>query len=431
MKLLAGFFAACIVAWFDVSGAPAYGGAFAPVGRSGPPLSVPAAQLRASLTCTAGVAHATRTPVLLNPATGVTPDQNYSWNWEPALTALGLPWCAYTAPYRTLGDIQTSGEYLVHAIRTMHRMAGRRIDIIGHSQGGMSMRWALRFWPDTRSMVDDVIGFAGSNHGTTVLNPSFSCSNGCPPADWQQSAGARFIRAINSFDETFPGISYTNIYTHTDEVVEPNSNSNGSSSLHTGRGRITNVATQDICPLDAGEHLSVGTIDPAAYALAVDALTHPGSADPARISRSVCLQPYQPGVNPTSANTFIQILAAQPGLLAVDLGGVNVVGAPEVKAEPPLACYVFANCPGGQTRYALSVRPAASRERVTTFIFLARWRMWGTSHPLPGAAVSFAGHRARTGRDGRARIRVGLRRSQPALLLVGRRVVARVPVRAG
>jgi hypothetical protein len=316
-------------------------GPYAPLDRPGPPLSVPLAQLRASLQCTAGVAHASREPVLLNPATGVTPDQNYSWNWERALTQLGIPWCAYTAPYHTLGDIQVSGEYLVYGIRTMNAMAGRRIAILGHSQGGMSMRWALRFWPDTRKMVDDVIGIAGSNHGTTA---SGLCVGGCPPADWQQAAGANFIAALNSYAETFPGISYTEIYSHTDEVVMPNANDHGSSSLHTGGGMITNVATQDICPADVYEHLTVGTVDPVAYALAIDALTHPGPADPARVPRSVCAQVYMPGVDPLTVNTYLQILAAAPGLLAVPVGGVNLVGVPEVSAEPPLACYVFASC---------------------------------------------------------------------------------------
>ena len=50
--------------------------------------------------------------------------------------------------------------------RRVHALARRRIAVMGHSQGGMSMRWALRFWPDTRRMVADVIGFSGSNHGT-------------------------------------------------------------------------------------------------------------------------------------------------------------------------------------------------------------------------------------------------------------------------
>jgi hypothetical protein len=262
---------------------------YAPLDEPGPALSVAPAQLESSLYCEQSVRDASKEPVLLNPATGVTPDENYSWNWEPALDKLGIPWCAYTAPYHTLGDIQTSGEYLVYAIRTMYAMAGRRIAIMGHSQGGMSMRWALRFWPDTRKMVDDVIGFSGSNHGTTTLGAA--CSAGCPPADWQQGYESNFIRALNSYAETFPGISYTEIYSHTDEVVDPaNNNQDASAALHTGGGMITNIATQAICPGDVDEHLTIGTIDPVAYALAVDALTHSGPADPARISPAVCSQ---------------------------------------------------------------------------------------------------------------------------------------------
>src|SRR4051812_1154689 len=128
---------------------------FAPVDRPGPGIGA-----KASLSCTDDVANAKVEPVLLNPATGVTVAQNYDWNYMRAFRALGIPYCAYDAPQHTLGDIQTSGELLVDAIRTMHAMAGRRIAILGHSQGGMSFRWALRFWPDTRAMVDDTIGFA-------------------------------------------------------------------------------------------------------------------------------------------------------------------------------------------------------------------------------------------------------------------------------
>ena len=322
---------------------PAGPGIYAPLDRPGPALSVPLAQLKASLVCQAGVSHATVEPVLLNPATGVTVDQNFDWNWEPALTRLGIPWCAYNAPGHTLADIQTSGEYLVYAIRTMHAMAGRRIAVMGHSQGGMSMRWALRFWPDTRSMVDDVIGFSGSNHGTTALPAGYCQLAGCEPASWQQLATSQFIAALNSGAETFPGVSYTEIWTHTDEVVQPNgSAATASAAVHTGGGRITDVATQDVCPDDTYEHLSVGTVDPVAYALAVDALTHPGPADPKRVPSSVCAQTLMPGVNPTDANTYAQLLAGAPGLLSV-ASPVSVVGVPTVRSEPALDCYVFAS----------------------------------------------------------------------------------------
>lgn len=315
---------------------------FAPLDRPGPALSVPAAKLRSALACH-GNPRTGGEPVLLSPATSVTPQQDYSWTYEKAFSAQHRYWCAVTMPDRTFGDIETAAEYLVSATRTMHRRTGRRIAILGHSQGGMSMRWMLRFWPDTRAMVDDVIGMAGSNHGTESLP---SCRPGlttCPPAVWQQLAGSRFVTALNSGAETFAGISYTEIYTHLDEVVTPNATAaDSSSSLHTGRGRITNVAVQDICPADTSEHLMVGTIDPATYALVMDALGHRGPADPARIDRSVCLHPTMPYVDPSDVSTYLQPLEALPGLVSTPLPYVSLVGAPEVVAEPKLRCYVFA-----------------------------------------------------------------------------------------
>jgi hypothetical protein len=318
-------------------------GKFAPLDRPGPRLTVAHAKLAAALRCHGTLRSSRKEPVLLNPATGVTAKQNFSWNYERAFTAQHRPWCQVTMPYSTLGDIQTAGEYLVYSIRTMHARAHRRIAVMGHSQGGMSMRWALRFWPGTRAMVDDVIGMAGSNHGTTVQTACIAGQTKCPPAVWQQGASAHFIAALNSGAETFRGISYTEIFTHTDEVVQPNSTDAGSSSaLHTGAGRITNVSIQDICPIDVNEHLNVGTIDPAAYALAMDALNHAGPADPKRITSAVCQQPYQPGVDPTSAAMYEQILAGAPGLIAVATPEANAVGAPEVSREPKLRCYTLA-----------------------------------------------------------------------------------------
>ena len=316
---------------------------YAPLDRPGPALDVPVATMAAAMTCVGDPATSHGEPVLLNPATGVTAEQNYSWNYERAFTAQGRAWCALTMPYRTLGDIQTAGEYLVYGIRTLYARAHQRIAVMGHSQGGMSMRWALRFWPDTRAMVDDVIGMAGSNHGSTSVGFCIPGKLSCPPAVWQQGAKANFIAALNSGAETFAGISYTEIFTHHDEVVTPNNtDADSSSALHTGAGSIANIATQDICPGDPDEHLLVGTIDPVTYALVMDALDHPGPAVPSRISRSVCTQLYQPGVNPLNAAMYVQILAAAPGLTAVDLPGVNLVGAPEVPNEPALRCYVLA-----------------------------------------------------------------------------------------
>jgi hypothetical protein len=309
---------------------------YAPVDHPGPSLSVPQGQLDAALSCH-GALDSGPGPVLLVPGTAYSPETDFSWNWEPALTKLGISWCAVELPGNGMGDVQVAGEYVVNAIRSMYARAGHRISIVGHSQGGMLPRWAFRFWPDTRSMVDDEIGLSPSNHGT--LDADVVCIPGCAPSFWQQADRSEFIKALNSSQETFPGISYTVAYTRLDEIVVPNLNEQGSSALHGGGGDVTNVAVQEVCPLDVSEHLAIGTYDNTAYALAIDALEHPGPADPSRIPSSVCLQPLMPGVNPaTFATDELNSVAGVAG---------SVVSFPHVPAEPPLACYVTATCPGG------------------------------------------------------------------------------------
>lgn len=310
---------------------------FAPVNHPGPALSVDPADLAASIACDANVATADRAPVLLTPGTTVNSREDFGWNWIPALRDADVPVCTVdpVAAPQNMGDHQVRGEYVVAAIRHAYEAGGqRRISIVGHSQGGQIMRWALRFWPDTRPMVDDVVAMAPTNHGAVPVIAL--CVPNCAPALWQQRTGSRYIEALNSHQETFAGVSYTNIYTIVDEFVQPNLDDTGTSSLHTGDGRITNVAIQDVCPTAVSEHLAVGTYDPVAYALGLDALTHDGPADPNRVGSEVCTQPFMPGVNPL---TF-----------ATDYGtaGLRVAQelalAPRVDAEPQLRCYVFADC---------------------------------------------------------------------------------------
>lgn len=320
---------------------------FAPPDRPGPPLSVPKAELDAALACSEQrLEGAARAPVLLVQGTGATAKDNWSWTYEPALTKRGIPWCQIDLPEQATQDVQRSGEFVTYAIRTMYARAGRRIAILGHSQGGMVPRWALRFWPDTRAMVDDLVGFAPSNHGTTEAR---DCeTGGCSAASTQQSDRSAFMRALNSYAETWRDVSYTSIYTRIDQTVRPNDDAEtGSSSLRTGAGRRTNVAIQDICPNAKSEHLAIGTVDPIAYALAMDALSHDGPADPKRVALSVCAEVFHEGVDPVTG----------PQGAAAALASFQSYKAKTVEREPPLACYTR---PAGCGKGGSSAAPALS-----------------------------------------------------------------------
>ncbi len=152
--------------------APAQALAYSPIDRPGPVLSVPEAVLAESLSCSGDLAGAGRAPVLLVPGTWVTPDEQYGWNYMRAFAALGWPNCTVTTPEHAMGDMQIAGEYVVHAIRTMYQRSGRTIAILGGSQGGSLPRWALRFWPDTRSMVEEHVGLAPPTTEARASQPS-------------------------------------------------------------------------------------------------------------------------------------------------------------------------------------------------------------------------------------------------------------------
>ncbi|HEY2204560.1 MAG TPA: lipase [Pseudonocardia sp.] len=296
---------------------------------NGPGLSAPDAALHHALDCHGDLSGGSSAPVLLVPGTTLRPDVNFDWNYEPALARRGIPYCAVTLPGHAMADIQVAAESVVAAIRSMHAEAGRRIDVVGFSQGGMVPRWALKYWPDTRGMVDDLVGIDPSNHGT--LDAHAVCAPDCAPSIWQQRTGSRFLTALNDGPETWPGIDYTVVYSAFDEVVVPNLPPRGSSTLHTGNGRITNVSVQELCPGHVADHLSMGSIDPVGYATVLDALTHDGPARPARIDRGSCARPLMPGVDPL---TLPANEARYNGQVASTLATY-----PHVSAEPPPARY--------------------------------------------------------------------------------------------
>jgi hypothetical protein len=339
---------------------------YAPLDQPGPALTPTAAELEASLTCSDAVDHATTDVVLLSPGTATTAVESFGWNWEPALDQLDIPWCAMDLPEQALGPIDVAAQYIVSAIRTVSARSGRKVDILGWSQGGMSMRWSLRFWPDTRDLVDDVIGFAGSNHGTARGSTSQCAQTGCRAAVFQQASDSEFVKALNSTTETFAGISYTNIYSKFDEVVVPNSGpDNCVSCLTTGDGAIATVQTQELCPLDISDHVLIG-ISPATYALVVDALTHDGPAVLSRVPRASCNKLVMPGVtDPAAANALVPSLYGAVGTLALAPGPLPnpIVKAPVLYAEPAVPCYAFATCeptaPETTPAPAQAVQPAA------------------------------------------------------------------------
>jgi triacylglycerol lipase len=232
-------------------------------------------------------------PVLLVHGTDSTAGQSWPTTYVPALAQAGYAVFTIDLPVRALGDIQDSSEFLVVALRHLASITGRRVSIVGHSQGGLEPRWALRWFPELRDRIEDVISLGTPQHGTQIAN--LNCLPGCPPSNWQMAVGSNFLAALNRDGlETPGGAEYTSIYSANDELVQPQLPE--STSALQG---AANVMVQDVCPNHAVNHVALMR-DPVAYALVVDALTHAGGADPSRIPVTVCAEQVIPGVDPVA-----------------------------------------------------------------------------------------------------------------------------------
>ena len=158
------------------------------------------------------------------------------------------------------GNIEHSARQLSNFVnRVLTATGATKVDLVGHSQGGMMPRYYIKHLGGA-SKVNTLVGLAPSNHGTT-LNGIFTLASYFPgsdvfladcPACKEQEAGSPFITNLNAGGETNPNVNYTVIESRNDEVVTPYT-----SAFLAPAPKVTNITLQDQCPLDQGEHLSM------------------------------------------------------------------------------------------------------------------------------------------------------------------------------
>jgi len=322
--------ASLVVTLVAGSAAPAAAAAAAP----GPPLQTPVTQLAAAFKCPNGIHNPHRRPVLLVHGTSVTAEENWGWTYVPALAQAGYDVCTVEMPDYAFRDIQESVEYVVYGIRQEAALTHQRITTIGLSQGGIEPRWALKWWPDIHNLVASYIAMATPNHGASF---GYSCAYNCIPSVWQQSIGSNLLSALNRGTEApyLGDVAYTSVYSLTDDIIQP--------ALPTPTAAVaggSNIAVQDICPGRYVGHIQ-SAWDAAYYAVVMDALSHNGAADPARVDRSFCNQQGMPGVDPVTGWS----MTAELYTLA---GARQSVYPGRTTSEPPLRCYATAAGCGGK-----------------------------------------------------------------------------------
>jgi triacylglycerol esterase/lipase EstA (alpha/beta hydrolase family) len=227
-------------------------------------------------------------PVVLVNGTFANEDDN----WQAASPLLyNHGYCVFTFNYggtgivTSTGDIATSaGQLATFVSQVLAATGAAKVDLVGHSQGGMMPRYYLKFL-DGAQYVDKLVALAPSNYGTTldglttladdlsIIGLVNSAINPDCTACVEQEQGSAFLDNLNAGSDTVPGVQYTVIESTYDEVVTPYTNA----FLH-GSG-ATNITLQNQCPLDLTDHLEIAA-DPVALADVLNALD---PADPVRV----------------------------------------------------------------------------------------------------------------------------------------------------
>ncbi|AGP29697.1 triacylglycerol lipase [Corynebacterium terpenotabidum Y-11] len=245
------------------------------------------------------------TPVVLIHGTWENAYDNWS-AMAPELKAEG--YCVFTPNYgaadlltkggagevlpNTFGtkDIaESAGEIATYVDAVLAATGADKVDLVGHSQGGLLARQYLKF-NGGAAKVDKVVTLGATNHGTTLsgignldrfigdlglnLDPLLDYVVG--ESGMQQVYDSPLQTSLNAGGDTLPGITYTVIGTQYDEVTTPYD----STFLTAGEGAtVTNITLQDGCAADHSDHVSM-TYSPRLIDLVKNALAPGTVAEP-------------------------------------------------------------------------------------------------------------------------------------------------------
>jgi triacylglycerol esterase/lipase EstA (alpha/beta hydrolase family) len=155
---------------------------------------------------------------------------NMDDNWQAAAPLLANHgYCVFTFNYggssptsdiQGTGDIAASAQQLANFVSQVLAATGAaRVDLVGHSQGGMMPRYYISFLGGA-AKVDKLVALAPSNYGTTLdgltefaslLGLSSLINSGLTSvceACVEQEKGSSFLATLNAVP-TVPGVSYT------------------------------------------------------------------------------------------------------------------------------------------------------------------------------------------------------------------------------
>jgi triacylglycerol esterase/lipase EstA (alpha/beta hydrolase family) len=233
-------------------------------------------------------------PVVLVNGTFANMDDNWQaaspilYNHGYCVFAFNYGGTSPTSPIQGIGDIAASAATLSSFVNEVLADTGAsKVDLVGHSQGGMMPRYYINFLGGA-SKVSTFVALAPSNYGTTLdglttlagyLGATSLINSGLNAvcaACVEQEQGSAFLANLNA-TPTVSGVDYTVIESVDDEVVTPYTN-----AFLPAASNVTNITVNAQCPVDFSDHLEIAA-DPVAMADMLNAL------DPASPVRVPCL----------------------------------------------------------------------------------------------------------------------------------------------
>ncbi|KAJ5677346.1 uncharacterized protein N7477_002979 [Penicillium maclennaniae] len=279
-----------------------------------------------------------KTPVILIPGTAIPSGTTWYYSFSKLGNSTNADVVWVNMPRASLNDAQVNAEYVAYAINYISSLCSKPTALISWSQGGLNTQWALKYWPSTRPALQDFIAMSPDFHGTVVeaaICPALTYV-ACTPSILQQAWTSQLIQTLRSSSGDSAYVPTTIIYSSFDEIVEPMSGPNASAILSDARNvGVTHAHLQRICPTSpqGGFYTHEGVLyNPLAWALAIDAITHPGPGSLTRLDlKQVCGMALAPELDLTD-------LLGTEGLLliaAAELGTYE----PQAAREPAIAGY--------------------------------------------------------------------------------------------
>ncbi|GAB7338950.1 hypothetical protein MBLNU457_5623t1 [Dothideomycetes sp. NU457] len=306
------------------------------------PYSVSEDKLRSAIYIPDSFTHGAKPPVILFPGTGATGYITFDGNFIPLLQNVDYADPVWVnVPTFLLQDAQLSAEYAAYAINYIASLTNSNVSMIAWSQGNINTQWAYKYWPSTRSVVNNHIAISPDYKGTVLANFIDITGLANEAAILQQQYFSNYITTMRANDGDSAYVPTTTVYSgFFDEIVEPQQGTNASAYLLDARNvGVSNTEVQLACPgLPAGSfYTHEGVLyNPIAYGLAMDALKNGGPGQLSRVdTASLCQMYASPGL------TLEDILVTENAILVA--GIALVAGTPKLSVEPPISPYATAS----------------------------------------------------------------------------------------